>query len=185
VVPFTVSGAADAASLNGLNFETASWGDVAAVAGRIKANEAVLVQFAPAGNKTAVNIRRLGAGQTPAKVTVDVPVPPTPASYGAAAQAAIAAIQDMWKTRTAVDFTQRGKLAVVVRVNDAGQWGAIRSALSGIDTVTSVDVTAMDIGYAQLSIGYQGSTEQLRAAMGSAGLSLANRDGEWMLAMGQ
>ncbi len=184
VVPFTVAGLADAPGLSTLNFDNASWNDVAAAAGRIKATEAALVQLSISGGKATVNIRRLGQGEAPSKVSVEVPGPSaTPNSYSAAAQAAMAAVQDMWKTRSAVDFSQRGKLTVIVRATDAEQWGAIRTALSGVDTVTGVDVTAMDIGYAQLSITYQGTTEQLRGAMAGAGLSLANRDGEWVLAM--
>jgi len=182
LVPFTVAGAADAAALNSLNFDNASWNDVAAAAGRAKASEAALVQLITAGNKSTINIRRLGPGEAASKISAEAPSPA--AGLGPAAQAAVAAIDEMWKSRAAVDFSQRGHLTVIVRASDGAQWGAIRTALGSVDTVTGVEVTAMDIGYAQLSIGYQGSTEQLREAMGSAGLSLVNRDGEWNLALG-
>ena len=87
------------------------------------------------------------------------------------------------ESRAAVDFSQRGKLMVVARPGEAAEWGALRSALAGVDNVTGVQVLAMDIGYAQLSISYQGGMEQLRDALGGAGLSLAQRSGEWTLAM--
>ena len=185
VVPFEVAGAADdKPTLKDINFETASWGDVSAAAARVKATEAALVQVVYVNGKVTVNIRRLGLGETPAKTSVDVPLLQTVGTtYPSAAAAAVHAIEDMWKARSAVDFSQRGHLTADRACGSLAQWGGIRSALAGIDNVTSVDVTAIDIGYAQLSISYQGNTDQLRDAMNNAGLALANRDGEWTLAM--
>ena len=40
----------------------------------------------------------------------------------------------------------------------------------------------MDIGYARINMAYMGGVEQLREALGGAGLSLTNRGGQWMLA---
>ena len=42
----------------------------------------------------------------------------------------------------------------------------------------------MDIGYAQITIAYQGSSDQLRDTLAGAGLTLAPaRGGNWTLAM--
>jgi hypothetical protein len=184
VVPFAVATAADAASLKDVNFDTASWGDVSTAATRIKASEAALVQVIYANGKVTVNIRRIGQGEAPVKTSVDVPMQQTVAiTYPAAAQAAIHAIEDMWKTRAAVDLSQRGRLVVVVRASGPEQWGAIQTALGTVDNVSSVQITAMDIGFAQLTIAYQGNADQLREALSAAGLTLANRGGEWSLAM--
>ena len=184
VVPFAVATATDAPTLKDINFDTAGWADVAAAAGRIKASEAALVQVVYINNKVTVNVRRLGLGEAPVKASVDVPLLQTVSTtYPAAAQAAIRTIEDMWKTRAAVDFSQRGRLTVVVRAGSAAQWGAIQTALGTVDNVTSVQVGVMDLGYAQLSLTFQGSADQLRDAMSAAGLSLANRAGEWSIAM--
>ena len=184
VVPFAVATAADAPALKDINFDTAAWADVAAAAGRIKASEAALVQVVYLNNKVTVNVRRLGLGEAPVKVSVDVPMLQTVGTtYPSAAQAAIRTIEDMWKSRAAVDFGQRGKLTVVVRAGSLAQWGAIQTALGMVDTVTSVQVGVMDMGYAQLSIAYQGSSDQLRDALSAAGLTLTNRAGEWSIAM--
>jgi hypothetical protein len=183
VVPFTVASAADGPGLNALNFDSANWGDVASVAARSRAGEAALVQVIYVNNKVTVNIRRLGPGQAPFKISLDVPLAQTVGTtYPSAAQAAIHAIEEMWKTRAALDVNQRGRITVIAKPATAAEWGALRSALAGVDNVTSVQVTAMDIGHAQLVIAYQGNTDQLRDAMGAAGLSLANRSGEWNLA---
>ena len=186
VVPFVVAGDADAASLKDLNFDAANWNDVAAAARRANANEAALVQSSTANGKLTVTIRRLGAGETPAKAQLDVPLQQNlSATYPTAAAAAIGAIEDMWKTRAAIDYSKGGKLTVNVRMASLQQWGAIQSALAAADNITSVTVNAMDIGYAEISISYTGSTEQLRGALSGAGLVLAQVRGQaaWTLAM--
>src|SRR5581483_11680044 len=60
LVPFTVAGAADASNLQALNFDNAGWGDVAAAASRVRANEAALVQIVPGSGKVTITVKRLG-----------------------------------------------------------------------------------------------------------------------------
>ena len=184
-VPFRVATEADAASLKTLNFDTASWGDVSAAARKINASEAALVQTVYANNKVTVNIRRIGVGESPAKASVDVPLAGTLGNtYPLAANAALDAIEDMWKSRAVINYSQRGTLTANVRMSSLQRWGAIQTALGSADNVTGVTVNAMDIGYAQISISYLGSSDQLRDTLGGAGLSLTPvRGGSWTLAM--
>jgi hypothetical protein len=185
VVPFEIAGPADDRVLGDLNFESANWSDVSAAAGRIGAGEAALVQAVAGNGKVTVNIRRIGPGATPAKVSIDVPLVQTVATtYPAAATAAVRAIDDLWKTRSAVDFSQRGRLAADVKIASLQQWGEMQAHLAALGNVTQVTVTAMDIGYARLSIAYIGTPEQLRESLSGAGISLTNRGGQWMLAAG-
>jgi hypothetical protein len=182
-VPFTVSGADSDAELSGLNFETATYNDVAAVAARYKVTEVALVQAVYANGKMTVNIRRLGLGETPARVSVDVPMVQTVSTtYPSAAQAAVRTIEDTWKSRSAVDFSQRGRLTVDVRIASLAQWGELQNQIAAISTVTGTTVTAMTVGYARISLSYVGGAEQLREAFANAGLSLINRGGQWTLA---
>jgi hypothetical protein len=183
MVPFTVLAPEDDAALAGLNIETAGWNEVAQVAGKNRVSEVGLVQAVYANGKMTVNIRRLGLGEPPAKVSVEVPVVQTlGTTYPAAAQAAVRAIEDMWKTRSAVDFSQRGKLTADVKVASLAQWGEIQTALGQISNVTGVTVTAMTVNYARINLGYQGGIDQLREAVSGQGLSLSNRGGQWTLA---
>jgi hypothetical protein len=185
-VPFTVSGAEDDAALAALNFDAATWNDVSAVAIKNHVTEVGLVQALYANGKMTVNIRRLGVGEQPAKTSVDVPMLQTVGTtYPAAAQAAVHAIEDLWKTRGAIDFSQRGRLTADVRIASLQQWGEIQTALGTVGNVTGVTVTAMDINYARINLAYLGGLDQLREAMGGAGLSLTNRGGQWMLARAQ
>ena len=185
VVPFSVAAAADMPSLGQLNFDSASWADIAPAASRVNAVEAALMQIIYANGKVTVNIRRLGQGETPTKTSVDVPLLQTVSTtYPAAAQAAISAMEDLWKTRLAVNFNARGTLTADVKVNSLNQWGAIQTALSGMDNVTNVQVIAMDLGYARLSIAYNGTPDQLRDAMNEQGLALSGHAGQWMITAG-
>src|SRR6185436_14273402 len=102
--------------------------------------------------------------------------------YPAAAQAAVRAIEDMWKTRSVIDFSQRGRLTADVRIGSLAQWGEIQTALGQVNNVTGVTVTAISPNFARINMGYQGGLDQLREAVGEAGLSLTNRGGQWTLA---
>lgn len=184
-VPFTVAGPEDDVTLGPLNFNTADWSNVAAAAGRIHATEAALVQVNYANGKLTVNIRRIGQNQAGAKSSVDVPLLSTVnTSYPAAAQAAVSAIEDMWKARSAIDYGQRGKLTADLRLTSLSQWGAVQNQLAAVSNVTAVQLVAMTTGYARLNLAYVGSADQLREAMTGAGLTLANRGGQWMLTAG-
>jgi hypothetical protein len=182
-VPFTVLAPEDDAALVALNFDAAAWGDVAAVAAKNHVTEVALVQVIYAGGKMTVNIRRLGATEQPSKTQAEVPMSGTVGTtYPVAAQAAARAMEDLWKTRTAIDFSQRGRLSVDVRIASLAQWGEIQTALAATGNVTGSTVTAMTTGYARMNLTYQGGLEQLREALSGAGLSLNNRGGQWMLA---
>ncbi|HEV7960012.1 MAG TPA: hypothetical protein VGP01_03205, partial [Rhizomicrobium sp.] len=172
----------DASDLGQLDFDSASWDDVAPAAAHVSATEAALVQAVYANGKVTVNIRRLGQGENPTKTSVDVALLQTVSTtYPAAAQAALGALDDLWKSRSAVNVNARGTLMADVRVSSLDQWGAIQTALAGLENVTSVQMVAMDLGYARLSIAYQGTQEQLRDAMSGQGLNLSGRPGAWMI----
>jgi len=182
-VPFSLLAAEDDAALAGLNLDAAAWSDVAAVAAKNHVTEVGLVQVVNVGGKVTVNIRRLGVGEQPAKTSVDVPMLQTVGTtYPAAAQAAVRAIEDLWKTRSAIDFSQRGHLTADVRIAGLAQWSEIQAALGSVSNVTGVTVSAIDMNYARINLTYMGGIDQLREACAGAGLSLTNRGGQWMLA---
>lgn len=104
-------------------------------------------------------------------------------TYPAAAQAAVRGIEDMWKTRSVLDFSQRGRLTADVRLGSLAQWGSLQSRLAGVGNVTGFTVTAMTMSYARIVITYAGGLDQLREALAGSGISLTTRGGgQWMLA---
>lgn len=186
-VPFSVpyGDAQDMVYLGGLNFDTATWDQVAPAANRIKASEAVLVLATPVGNKLQVTVKRLGMGVIPMKSSIDVPMLQGPqATYPGAADAAVRVIDDMWKNQKAVDYSQKGKLTADVRITSLPQFAMLENTIAGVPNVASVSVTAMDIGHARLVIVYIGTPEQLRVALAQAGVSLWMRGGQWQIAQG-
>jgi hypothetical protein len=185
LVPFALPTTADAGDLAQLNFDTASWNDVAAVADRIKASEAALLQVVNVNGKVTVIVRRLGQGEASAKTQVEVPLMQSfSATFPAAAQAGLNAMEDLWKARSVVNYNTRGTLTADVKLESLNQWGAIQTALSGTNIVTNVQVVAMNTGYARLSIAYLGTPDQLRDALGEQGLALSGKSGQFILAPG-
>jgi hypothetical protein len=182
LVPFGLPPADDLRALAGLNFEGAGWNDVAAAAGRARATEVALVQAIPAPGRMTVNIRRLGQGQTPVRVSVDVATPQVATAYSSAATAAANAIDDLWKSRTVIDPSQRGRITADMRIASLAQWNEAQTALAAVSQVTGVTLVAMDTGYVRMQISYMGTADQLREALSAARLSLTSRGGQWLLA---
>jgi hypothetical protein len=175
----------DLRAMASLNFDAAQWSDVAAAAGRARAAGAALVQAVYARGKITVNIRLLAPNQAPMKGGAEVPMTGTVGTaYPAAAIAALAAIDDLWKARVTIDPSQRGRLTADMRIASLQQWAEAQAALSGVPQVTAVTLVAMDTGYARMVIAYNGSADQLREALGAAHLVLTGRGGQWTLAPG-
>jgi hypothetical protein len=172
-VPFALPGGADQSTLGGLNFEAANWIDVETAASRIRATEAVLVMVVPDSGHLTITLKRLGVGQLPTKTSFDVPLLAGGAAgtYSSAADAAVHGIEDMWK----------GHLIADVRIASLGQFGALQTQMATVPNVTGVNVVAMDIGEARVSVAYIGNTDQLKDALADKGIFLSKNDGAWTL----
>ncbi len=184
-VPFSVpSGdAIDMASLARLTFDSAAWSDVEPIASRARASEAVLVQAVRTGNRMVVNLRRLSPGLPSSRTSLDVPfIQSVESSYPSAADAAVSAIEEMWKTRAAIDVSRTGRLNADVRISSLAQWSAIQSQLAAAPNVTNVTLVAMTTNLARISISYLGTTEQLRDALAPAGFTLSGSGQNWIIA---
>lgn len=182
LVPFSLPPADDLRAMAGLNFEGAGWNDVAAAAGRARADAVALVQAIQSPGKVTVNVRRLAMGQAAGRASVDVATPQLATAYSSAALAAANVIDDLWKARTAIDPSQRGRLTVDMRIASLSQWNEAQTVLAGVSQVTGVTLVAMDMGYVRMQINYMGTADQLREALGAARLSLTSRGGQWLLA---
>jgi hypothetical protein len=191
IVPFSLP-AGDAGALAHVNFENASWMEVADSALRAHATEAVfvLLQTEPRLHKLAITVKRVGVGETPMQSTAEIAYVQTALStYPAAADQAMSLIAELWKQRTAVDFGQRGTVTVDVRVGSLLQWASVQAAIATVPNVTGTRVVAMDIGEARLTLNYLGTMDQLHVALSQANLQLSNSNpatntGEWTLHQG-
>jgi len=188
VVPFSLplGDALDREALGNLSIQQASWMDVEPIAQRARATEAVLVLAAPGNDgKLQLTLKRIGAGEAPVMANVEVPyVQGVTATYPAAADATIAAIADMWKQKSALDYNTKGRLTADVHISSLAQWAAIQASLAGVPNVSSMNILAMNTGLARVQIGYLGTQDQLRDALGQASLQLNSQGGEWVLRQG-
>lgn len=182
-VPFALPSASDQGTLG--SFDAITWNDVQPIAARIRASEAVLVQVLPAGDHLTINLKRVGAGQLPTTTTFDVPLLKGGAAgtYSAAADAAVHGIEDFWKSHPA-EFASAGRLTADVRISSLSQFGALQTQMMGVANVTGVNVVAMDIGEARVSIAYLGGTDSLKEALSSRGVYLTRSGDGWMLSAG-
>ena len=168
--------AVDTAALADTNFNTTAWTDVEPSASRVKAEEAVLVQLNVAGGQTVIKMKRIGLGMSPPIPDVTVPGVP-PKNLNAAAAAASAAITSYWKSRTAIDFGHRNRLAADVTIASLTDWGTLLSKLGTIPTLTDVSINAMDTGMARLTLSYVGTADQLRDSLAKQKVDLTARPG--------
>jgi hypothetical protein len=193
LVPFTlpIGDALDASALVRLDFNNTTWLDIADVAERVHATEAVLalVTIETAQRKLQIAIKRIGIGEAPMQTTIEVPYYQTPYSaFPTAADATMSAIAEMWKQRSAVDYSQKGTITLDARAGSLEQWSSLQAQLATVPNITSVRVDAMDIGEARITVGYLGTLDQLREGLAQANLQIANsspdNSGEWILRPG-
>lgn len=189
MVPFSLpmGDALDMNRLAGLHFDTVRWSDIAPVAARRGASEAVLILAEPDGRKLKISLRRIGPSLTPVTGQAEAMLGAgaSVAAYVPAADVAIKAMEDLWKNRSALDASQRGHLTVDVAATSPEQFNALQKNLSGLQNIFAVSVVALDVGAARLTLSYLGTVEQLREALAQTGYSL-NREGDiWRLTVAE
>jgi hypothetical protein len=87
----------------------------------------------------------------------------------------------MWKAQKAVDYSQKGHLVADVRIASLAQFSALENTIAGVPNVASLNVAAMDVGMARVAISYLGTTDQLKAALAQAGVTLRGGPGNWQI----
>ncbi len=187
VVP--LGDAIDASMLGGIDFNTVSWQDLEPVASRLQANEAYLALAVQSPGRITVKLRRVapekdkGAPAPIPDVVLNVPAGTAPQkAFGDAARAAAAAIGNAWKSHAAIDFGQRSRLTADIQIDSLAKWGETLQKLATVPVVTEVNVVAMNLGEARISLVYAGTAEQLRGALLQAHFSLdARSGGGWAL----
>jgi hypothetical protein len=176
--------AVDAPVLATIRFDRTDWEDVEPMASRVRASEACLVLVIPQRTQMIVKMHRLGSESFPIIPDLVVPVPPgTPPakSFAKVADAAASAIEESWKSRSAVDFGKHSTVVATLHVESLAAWSDLLQKLGTVPTVTDVNVLAMDIGEVRVEIAYAGSADQLNRQLAREGLNLANQGGQWWL----
>jgi hypothetical protein len=81
------------------------------------------------------------------------------------ADASAMKIAEVWKDRSAVDYSQRGRIAVDVEFRSLEDWARIRRQLAAVRSVTEVALLGMSVNEARIELAYVGRPEQLQDTM--------------------
>ena len=81
------------------------------------------------------------------------------------ADAAAMKIAEVWKDRSAVDYGQRGRIAVDVEFRSLEEWARIRNQLGAVRSVADVDLLGLSVNEARIELSYFGRAEQLQDIM--------------------
>jgi len=106
----------------------------------------------------------------------------------AAMRAAVADIAQTYETQykqnNTLAFDHAASLATVAPLTGLGDWLALRERLGRVPQVRRWEIVSLTRDEAVLSLHVVGETEQIRAALASAGLVLEQGDGNWTLRIG-
>jgi hypothetical protein len=106
----------------------------------------------------------------------------------AAMRAAIAEISQgyeaQYKQQNTLSFDHSASLAVIAPLSGLGDWLSLRERLGRVPQVRRWEIVSLTRDEAALSLHVVGETEQVRAALASAGLTLEQVGGFWTLRIG-
>ena len=134
---------------------------------------AVLVAIArpgPAGGFLSVEIRPHGA---PVVAALRFAEPGGEGSHRRAAAAAAAAIEERWIADNLLDRGSRASLDATARLSGFASWLSLRRRLAALTQIDRVEVRALGIAGAALTLHYFGAEDSLRAALARRGVALA------------
>lgn len=95
--------------------------------------------------------------------------------------AAVAAIEDDWKTATLARAAGAATVVAAVPLADLAGWVQIRRDLTGLGEVRSLQLDSLSRTEARVAIGYDGDLAQLSTALARVGLALAEENDGWHL----
>jgi hypothetical protein len=185
----------DAGDIAAIDAETALAGtaDALTAIARRNGGEDVLVAIAaprgPPDRPTGVDVtlRRYHAGR-PLDSRTDT-LSANPGEDGGAllrraVLAAVASLASGWKKEPVAGYDQQGSLTAVLPITGLDDWVHERDRLGALPLVRKVTLVALSRREATIEIGYNGSIDQLKAALAEIGLDLVRGDPLWQLARG-
>ena len=131
------------------------WAALAPLAERYSVTQIVIAQATPEGNATQLIMLNPMGKQTESLAFAR-------GTFVTTADAASMKIAEVWKDRSAVDYGQRGRLAVDVDFRSLEEWSRIRTQLASVRSVSQIDLLGMSVNEARIELSYFGRPEQLR-----------------------
>lgn len=173
-------------ALAGVKFDDLDLKAIAPIAAGVHASDAYLALANAANGHVIVKLKRIGLGISSPIPDVDVAIPPgTPATnaYAAVADNTAIAIANAWKGHAVIDYGRRSRLTAQIHIDSLAQWASLQQKLGAVPNVADVNVVAMDIGEARISLSYIGNLDQLHDNMTKGGFDMNGEDGDWTIAL--
>lgn len=105
-------------------------------------------------------------------------------TFAADVEALVEKISEPWKTRSAVDYANRGRITADVMFASLDDWAKIRAQLTAIRAIEEFQVVGLALNEAEIALTYFGRPEQLRDALAQANINLINNGGLFTLQLG-
>ncbi len=99
----------------------------------------------------------------------------------AAADAAAAAVQNVWKTANRVAFNSTNQITALVPVSGLEQWVGIQNQLEDVPLIERVNLQAMTRDRAQVNLVYAGNIEQIKIELAQKDLAITDEGGVWVI----
>jgi len=158
---------------------------LAAIGARYRSGD-VLVALASVAANGAVEVSLSGGGSLPRPF--DSKTFTAEGGPEAAMRAAIAEISQGYETQyrqqNTLAFDHAADLAVIAPLSGLGDWLSLRERLGRVPQVRRWEIVSLTREEAALTLHVVGETEQVRAALASAGLALEQVGGFWTLRIG-
>lgn len=178
----------DVTDLAAINAEQALSGDpkaLAAIAAKYSVGTVVVAIASGDDNGDSVSqvsAIRYSIGGGP-RTTYAVSPRKPPEALLATAVAVQQEIEEAWKAANVVDTGSMVEqtLQTDVPVSQLAEWISIRQRLGQVSLVKKVDVNSLGVGNATVTLHYDGTIDQLQAALTQADLLLSQQDGAYTL----
>ncbi|HEX3863520.1 MAG TPA: DUF2066 domain-containing protein [Stellaceae bacterium] len=182
----------DAGDIAAVDAVKAKSGDAAALAAVAKHNgggDVLVAIAAPRGppdhpSGVDVTLRRYRTGQPAESRSLPIAANPGEAGDALLRRAVAAIVADTgsgWKKETVPGYDQQGSLTAVLAINGLDDWVHMRERLAGVPTVRKIALDSLSRQEATIEIGYVGSVDQLKTALGAINLDLVRGDPLWRL----
>ena len=147
--------------------------------------QAVLSQLSGAAGRAAINVT-VSRSATPGENIQIERFEGGPGEMPAmvmqrAAASLVRAVEETWLNDTALDFAQQATLDAAAPLRTLQDWVRIQKRLKETPMIQRVDVQAMSVEGAQVTLHYLGTPEKLALALSQHGLSLTQVAGSWRL----
>ena len=99
----------------------------------------------------------------------------------AAAEAAAAAIQNIWKAANRVAFDSTTQITALVPVTGLQKWVGVKNLLEAVPLIERLDLQAMTRDRVQVTLVYAGDVGQFKLALAQKDLAITQQGGVWVI----